>query len=83
MGEKYGRGVDLLQLRFGHGPISVQMNLQHIQALALFPLLKLFICGVSQRVAVGTIIKVFGVTRTSGLEPKTSRSLSKYSNPTL
>ena len=57
------RTLSPFQLHFLHYPILVQMNLQHSQSqpfdvcTCLFSLLKVFICGVSQREAVSTIKK--------------------------
>ena len=44
-------------LRFGHGPILVQINLRYL------PNSTQFICGASHKEAVSTIFKVFSVTR--------------------
>ena len=52
-------------LRFGHGPLLVQINLQHGQAQPFgicsryLPNSNLFICGASHREAVSAIFKVF------------------------
>ena len=69
----HGRGADLpIFLLFGHGPILVQINLQHSQAqplrhihLRYFPNSNSLKCGASHREAVSTIFKVFGMTRSS------------------
>jgi hypothetical protein len=59
---EHGRGADLpFLLRFDHGPILVQINMQHSQAqpygkcTRVICLLKLIICGASHRDAVSTI----------------------------
>ena len=66
----HGRGADLpLFLRFGHGPILVQIYLQHSQAqpygicTCVIYLTQFIICGASHRETVSTIFKVFGMTR--------------------
>ena len=56
-------------LRFGHGAILVQINLQHSQAqpcsicTRVIYLTKTSICGASHREVVSTMLKVFGVIR--------------------
>ena len=66
----HGRGADLL-FNYVFGTVhfwytwicSIVRSNSTMYILPLFPLLKLFICGASHRVAVNTIFKVFGVTR--------------------
>ena len=66
----HGRGADLpFFMRFGHGPILVQINLQQSQAqpygicTRVIYLTHTHLCGASHKEAVSTIFKVFGMTR--------------------
>ena len=73
MSTVHGRGAVLpFFMRYGHGPILLQINLQHSQAQPYgicimhsryLPNSNLFICGAKHREAVSTIFEVFGMTR--------------------
>ena len=66
----HGRGADPpFFMRFGHGKILVQINLQHSQAqpcgicTRVIYLTQTHDMGASHREAVSTIFKVFSMTR--------------------
>ena len=84
------RRQSLFFLRFGHGPILVQINLQHSQAQpygictrVIYLTQTHYMCNITQRSSQYPFLSLWYDSASGGLDPQTSRTLKGRSTTAL